>query len=222
MARVLVVDDEPRIVSFVSRALEAEGIGVDVAYDGAQALELAAARRYDLVVLDLLLPKVDGVTVLRRLLSDRPEQRVLVLSAISSIDSKVECLDLGATDYLPKPFAVRELVARVRAGLRQPGAPPLPRVMTAGRLELDLLRRRARVGEADWVALSEREFLVLQHLMRRDGEICTKQEMLDEVWQYSFETSSNVVEVYIGRLRSKLGAAVIQTVRSVGYRLEAP
>jgi two-component system OmpR family response regulator len=106
MARVLVVDDEPRIVSFVARALAAEGLGVDGAYDGARGLELAASGRYELVVLDLLLPRIDGVTVLRRLLQARPEQRVLVLSALSDVDSKVECLDLGASDYLPKPFAL--------------------------------------------------------------------------------------------------------------------
>jgi two-component system OmpR family response regulator len=221
MARVLVVDDEPRIVSFVSRALEAEGLGVDAAYDGTQGLELAIARQYDLVVLDLLLPRMDGMEVLRRILDARPEQRVLVLSAVSEVDSRVTCLDLGASDYLPKPFAIAELVARVRARLRQPGAPVTPRILTAGRLTLDVVRRRADAGNGS-VALTEREFLLLQHLMRRDGEVCTREELLADAWNYSFDPHSNVVEVYVARLRSKLSHDVIETVRNVGYRLEAP
>jgi two-component system OmpR family response regulator len=220
MARVLIVDDEPRIASFVSRALKAEGIAVDDAYDGIRGLDLALSRAYDLVILDLLLPRLDGLTVLRRVLEAKPEQRVLVLSAVSGVDSRVECLDLGASDYLPKPFAIRELVARVRARLRQPGAPALPRTLTAGRLHLDLLGRRADIGEGP-VALSEREFLVLQHLLRRQGEVCTREELLSEVWGYAYDPRSNVVEVYIGRLRSKIGAELIETVRNVGYRLEA-
>lgn len=221
MARVLVVDDEVRIVDFIGRALRAEGLGVDAAYDGAHGLDMAVKRPYELVVLDLLLPEMDGVTVLRRLLEAKPEQRVLVLSAISDVDSRVEVLNLGASDYLPKPFAASELVARVRARLRQPGAAALPRILTAGRLKLDLLRRRADIGEGS-VRLSEKEFLLLQHLMRREGEVCTREELLSDVWNYSFDPQSNVVEVYVGRLRSKLDPELIETVRNVGYRLEAP
>lgn len=221
MARVLVVDDEPRIVSFVSRALIAEGLGVDSANDGARALELARTRRYELVVLDLLLPGLDGVAVLQGIIQSRPEQRVLILSAVSDVESKVRCLELGAADYLPKPFALSELMARVRARLRQPAAPPAPRVLMAGSLSLDLLRRIADAGSGP-VGLSEREFLLLQHLMRKQGEVCTREEVLADVWGYSFDPGSNVVDVYVGRLRAKLGANLIETVRSVGYRLEAP
>jgi DNA-binding response OmpR family regulator len=220
VARVLVVDDEPRIVSFISRALAAEGLGVDSAHDGLRALELARLRKYELVVLDLLLPGLDGVSVLRGIIESRPEQRVLILSAVSDVDSKVHCLDLGAVDYLPKPFALAELVARVRARLRQPAAPTTPRTLTVGRLSLDLLRRVADAGTGP-VVLSEREFLLLQHLMGRDGEVCTREEILADVWGYSFDPGSNVVDVYVGRLRAKLGAELIETVRSVGYRLEA-
>ena len=221
MARVLVVDDEPRIVSFISRALSAEGLGVDSAHDGHRALELARTRRYELVVLDLLLPGLDGVSVLQGILDSKPEQRVLILSALSDVDSKVRCLELGAADYLPKPFALAELVARVRARLRQPEAPAAPRMLVAGRLTLDLLRRVADAG-AGWVSLSEREFLLLQCLIRKAGEVCTREELLAEVWGYSFDPGSNVVDVYVGRLRSKLGAEIIETVRNVGYRLDTP
>jgi DNA-binding response OmpR family regulator len=220
MPRVLVVDDEPRIVSFVSRALAGEGLGVDSAANGPRALEMARARQYDLVVLDLLLPGIDGVSVLRGILDHRPDQRVLVLSALSDVESKVHCLELGASDYLPKPFALAELLARVRARLRQPGAPPAPRILTAGRLTLDLVGRVADAG-AGPVGLSEREFLLLQHLMRKEGEVCGREGLLADVWGYAFDPGSNVVDVYVGRLRSKLGSGLIETVRNVGYRLLA-
>lgn len=220
MPRVLVVDDEPRIVSFISRALTSEGLGVDSAHDGRRALELARSRRYELVVLDLLLPGLDGISVLQGILDFRPEQRVLILSALSDVDSKVRCLELGASDYLPKPFALAELVARVRARLRQPEAPATPRLLSAGRVTLDLLRRVADAGSGP-VSLSEREFLVLQYLIGKSGEVCTREELLSEVWGYLFDPGSNVVDVYVGRLRSKLGPEVIETVRNVGYRLDA-
>src|SRR6266542_3073520 len=218
MPRVLVVDDEPRIVSFISRALSAEGLGVDSAHDGIRGLELARSRRYELVVLDLLLPGLDGISVLQAIIDSRPEQRVLILSALSDVDSKVRCLELGAADYLPKPFALAELLARVRARLRQPEAPAAPRLLAAGRVNLDLLRRVADAGSGP-VNLSEREFL-LQYLMRKAGEVCTREELLADVWGYSFDPGSNVVDVYVGRLRSKLGSELIETVRNVGYRFE--
>jgi DNA-binding response OmpR family regulator len=220
MPRVLVVDDEPRIVTFISRALAAEGLSVDSANDGRRGLELARSRPYELVVLDLLLPGMDGVSLLQGILKWRPEQRVLVLSALSDVESKVRCLELGASDYLPKPFALAEFLARVRARLRQPAAPPAPRVLAAGRLTLDLVRRVADAGQGP-VSLSEREFLLLQHLMRKEGEVCPREELLADVWGFSFDPGSNVVDVCVGRLRSKLGAELIETVRNVGYRLEA-
>ena len=161
MARVLVVDDEPRIVSFISQALSAEGLGVDGAYDGTRGLELARTRKYELVILDLLLPGLDGESVLRGIIEFRPEQRVLVLSALSDVDSKVRCLELGASDYLPKPFAVAELIARVRARLRQPPGAMAPRTISVGRLTLDLVRRTVDTGGGR-VTLSEREFQLLQ------------------------------------------------------------
>jgi DNA-binding response OmpR family regulator len=218
VARVLVVDDEPRIVSFVARALSAAGFEVDGALDGRRALELARTGAYELVVLDLLLPGVDGTTVLSQLIEERPEQRVLVLSALSDVESKVRCLDLGASDYLTKPFSLEELVARVRARVRQPAPGPGQRFLRAGCLTLDLLRWEADAGDGP-VALSRRELLLLQRLMMRPGEVCSRQVLLTDVWGYSFDPGSNVVDVFVGRLRAKLGADVIETVRGVGYRI---
>lgn len=220
MARLLVVDDEPRIVNFVSRALSAEGFRVDAAPDGIRGLELARSGRYELVVLDLMLPGLDGVSVLRGLMEARPEQRVLILSALSDVQSRVECLELGASDYLPKPFALAELVARIRARLRQPAAGPDERFLRRGGVVLDLVRRVADAG-AGPVVLSEREFLMLRNLMMRAGDVCTRQRLLEEVWGYGFDPGSNVVDVCVGRVRAKLGSEVIETVRGVGYRFAA-
>jgi DNA-binding response OmpR family regulator len=220
MPRILVIDDEPRIVHFVSRALEAEGYGVDAAYDGIRGLELAKQGRHELVLLDLILPSRSGVSVLKEILEEHPEQRVLVLSAVSDVQSKVRCLELGASDYLSKPFALAELIARVRARIRQaPGRPP-DRILEAGGITLELLRRTADAGEGP-VSLTEREFLLLQHFMRRPAEVCTREELRDDVWGYSFDPTTNVVDVYVGRLRAKLGADIIETVRHVGYCFRA-
>ena len=215
------VDDEPRIVSFVSRALTAEGFQVDGANDGIRALELARVGAYELVVLDLLLPHLDGMAVLQGLMENRPDQRVLVLSALSDVETKVRCLEFGAADYLSKPFSLAELIARIRARLRRPGAGPRPRSLRGGALTLDLTRRVAEVGGRR-VTLSEREFLLLEHLMRQEGKVCSRQRLLADVWDYSFDPGSNVVDVCVGRLRAKLGGDVIETVRNVGYRFNAP
>jgi DNA-binding response OmpR family regulator len=217
MARILVIDDEPRIVHFVSRALAAEGYGVDSAYDGEQGLELATNGNHELVLLDLLLPSTNGLSVLKGILQAKPEQRVLVLSAVSDVQSKVRCLELGASDYLSKPFALAELLARVRARLRQPAGPAeSERTLRAGSVTLELLRRRADSGHGP-VSLSEREFLLLQYLMRRETQACTREELLNDVWGWSLDPGTNVVDVYVGRLRAKLGTDLIQTVRNVGY-----
>jgi two-component system OmpR family response regulator len=215
--RVLVVDDEPRIVSFVSRALSAEGFQVDAALDGVRGLDLARTGSYELVVLDLLLPSQDGESVLLELMQTHPNQRVLVLSALSDVETKVRCLEFGASDYLSKPFSLAELIARIRARLRQPASGPEQRVLRVRGVTLHLTRRVADSGLGP-VTLSEREFLLLEHLMRSDGDVCTRQRLLADVWGYSFDPGSNVVDVCVGRLRAKLGADVIETVRSVGYR----
>jgi DNA-binding response OmpR family regulator len=220
VARLLMIDDEPGIRGLVSRTLSSAGFQVDCAADGVRGLELARVGHHELVLLDLMLPGVDGVSVLRRLLAERPAQRVLILSAMGDVASKVRCLELGAADYLPKPFAVAELVARVRARLREPAAgDSRERWLQAGEVKLDTTRRIAEYQDRS-VVLSEREFLLLQHLMRRAGDVCKREELLTDVWGYAFDPGSNVVDVYVGRLRSKLGSDLIETIRHVGYSLQ--
>lgn len=148
-----------------------------------------------------------------------PRQRVLVLSAIGDVDAKVRAFDGGATDYLPKPFSLPELLARVRARLREPDTTPLDRELRAGPVRLDLMRRIANADGTD-VSLSEREFLLLQALMCAQGEVCTREQLLQDVWGFTFDPGSNVVDVYVGRLRAKLGTETIETVRNVGYRID--
>ena len=221
MASVLVVDDEPRIVSFISRALTSEGFRVDGAHDGVRGFDLARTGRYELVVLDLLLPGIDGVTVLQRLMDERPQQRVLVLSALSDVEEKVRCLELGASDYLSKPFALKELIARIRARLRQAASGPEARHLRVGNVNLDRVRRVADAGNGP-VSLTDREFGLLSSLMETRGDVCTRMQLLADVWGFDFDPGSNIVDACVRRLRAKLGPEVIETVRNVGYRFNAP
>lgn len=221
MSRVLVVDDEPRICRFVSRALAAHGHLVETSTSGADALQRASERSFDLVVLDLLMPGIDGFAVLDELLSRDGTSRVLVLSAVGDVEAKVQCLRRGAVDYLAKPFAIAELLARVDARLGAPEAPSRPgRWLKVGPVELDLHRRMLHL-DGRRTALSEREFLLLGHLMRRADEVCTRDELLADVWGLCFDPRSNVVDVYVRRLRSKLAQEHIETVRNVGYCFSA-
>lgn len=219
--RILLIEDEPRISAFLTRALSAEGFGVNAAYDGVDGLGLAHRERYDMVVLDLMLPGIDGVSVLRDLMGSRPELPVLVLSAVTDVESKVKCLTLGAFDYVAKPFQLAELIVRIRKGLRQrrPVVAPDDRFLRVGRAALDVRRREVDLGDGP-VSLSTREFLLLEHLMRKHGDVCTREELLAAVWGYTFDPGTNVVDVYVGRLRSKVGNDVIQTVRNVGYSFD--
>ncbi len=217
--RILLIDDESRILDFVRRGLQAEGYSVDSANEGAEGLALALSSHYDLVILDLVMPGLDGTGILRALLSRKPSQAVLVLSALSDTATKVACLELGAEDYLAKPFSLDELLARVRARLRGV-ARTSATTIRAGRFVLDLLRREVDTGSGP-VPLSEREFLLLQELLRNAGATVSKERLLSSVWGYHFDPGSNVVDVYVRRLRAKLGADVIVTERGVGYRLDA-
>jgi len=219
MKRVLVVDDEPKIASFVTRALAAEGLGVDAASCGTDALELVSTGSYGLMVLDIMLPDIDGVDVLRQTMEERSDQQVIMLSALPDVETKVRCLDLGAVDYVTKPFALTEFVARVRRRIRG-DVGPQEQYLRAGSTTLDLRRRAVHSG-ARLVPLSSREFVLLQHLVQRCGEVCTREELLSDVWGYSFDPGTNVVDVCIGRLRAKLGADIVDTVRNVGYRFRA-
>jgi len=218
--RILVTEDEPRILSFLARGLEAEGFSVDSAADGAEALRRVGDARYDLVVLDLLLPHVNGLTVLSELRRSQPELPVVILSARADLATKLRGFALGANDYVPKPFALDELIARIRAHLRR-AAPGETNVLRVGRLTLDLARRRACLDDRS-ADLSDREFRLLHHLLEHAGEVVSRERLLAEVWGYHFDPGSNVVEVCVRRLRQKLGPdAPIETVRHAGYRLAA-
>jgi two-component system, OmpR family, copper resistance phosphate regulon response regulator CusR len=219
--RILVIEDEPRILAFVSCGLEAEGFTVDAAGDGPDGLRRAVLGDYDLVVLDLLLPGLDGLAVLRGLQERRPDVPVVIVSARSDLPTKLRGFGLGACDYVPKPFAFDELLARIRAQLKRGRAGGDGTVVSAGALTLDLARRQAQLG--DVVAeLSDREFRLLHHLVRHQGEVVSRERLLSEVWGYHFDPRSNVVDVCVRRLRKKLGAdAPIETVRHGGYRLSA-
>ena len=216
--RILVIEDEPRILGFLKVGLEAEGFAVDGAEDGVSGLALALCEPYELVVLDLQLPQLDGLRLLDELHRNRPELPVLILSARSDLPTKLRSFHLGANDYLSKPFSFEELVARVRVHLRH-GEGDDSATLRVGRLELDLARRQARIE--DRVAdLSDREFRLLYHLVAHRGEVVSRERLLSEVWGYSFDPGSNVVDVCIRRLRMKLGSASpIETVRHAGYRL---
>jgi DNA-binding response OmpR family regulator len=217
--RILLVEDEPAISSMLASALARAGYTVNCAATGSDGLADAISGRYDLVVLDLVIPDLDGRVVLKRLLAERPWQPVLVLSCLADVQAKVECLDLGAQDYVTKPFALDELIARVRVQLRA-GARGRPEVLRNGGIALDLCRLQADSGSGP-VPLTRLEFLLLRELMERAGESVPKERLLASVWGYSFDPHSNVVDVCVWRLRTKLGFDLIKTVRGEGYRLAA-
>jgi DNA-binding response OmpR family regulator len=217
--RILIIEDEPRILGFLARGLEAEGFSVDTATNGADALRSARRNAFDVVLLDLLLPGVDGLTVLRELVRERPELPVVIVSARSDVPTKLRGFGLGACDYVSKPFSFDELVARIHVALRHAGRDEADRILRVGGLALDLARREARFG-AHATHLSDREFRVLHHLAQHAGEVISRERLLSEVWGYHFDPGSNVVEVCVRRLRKKLGEdAPIETVRHAGYRL---
>jgi DNA-binding response OmpR family regulator len=219
--RILVIEDEARIQSFLARGLEAEGYTVVAAGDGREGLELATGARWDLVVLDLLLPGLNGLQVLRELHDSKPDLPVVILSARADVQTKLRGFELGATDYVAKPFSLDELLARIRVRLRGAVAFGDEHVLRGGNIVLDVARRQARVGERT-ADLSDREFRLLHHLLVRAGEVVSRERLLAEVWGYDFDPGSNVVDVCVRRLRQKLGPeAPIETVRHAGYRLAA-
>jgi DNA-binding response OmpR family regulator len=219
--RILVVEDEARIRAFLAKAFEAEGFTVDVVENGEHGLERAVAGSYEFVILDLMLPGRDGLDVLRELHRQRPALPVLILSARSDLSTKLRSFELGAVDYLAKPFSLDELLARARVQLRRSRTADDGTVIRVGRLELDLASRQARVG--DRVAdLSDREFRLLHFLVLHVGEVVSRERLLSEVWGFDFDPRSNVVDVCVRRLRRSLGPeAPIETVRNAGYRAAA-
>src|SRR3954449_1538984 len=215
--RVLIAEDQPRVAGAVARGLRREGLAVDIASDGAEALLKARVTRYDVVILDRDLPEMHGDDVCRALTVERPETRVLMLTAASGVEDRVDGLELGADDYLPKPFVFAELVARVRAlGRRAPSAPPVLRWRD---LWVDRARHRASRGGGP-LSLTRKEFGVLEMLLAADGAVVSAEELLEHVWDAHADPFSNIVSVTMTRLRRKLGdPPLIETVVGKGYRM---
>ncbi len=220
--RVLIVEDEEKIARAIDRVLTAERYSTDVAADGVGALALAADRDYDVILMDRMLPDLDGLEVLRLLRDRGVDTPVLMLTALGGVDHRVEGLDSGADDYLAKPFAFNELLARIRALARR-GPERTAEPLTAGDLMLDPLRIRISVGDQD-EELSAREFALLAYLVRHEGEVVTRQQILDAVWGAEPDVYSNVVDLYVHYVRRKLESLgrrdALRTVRGVGYSLQ--
>ncbi len=221
--RILVVEDEKRIADFLSRGLESGGYAVDVAPDGAKAVDMVHATEYDLIILDLGLPDVDGLTVLQKIRNRKTSPPVLILSARDQVDDRVKGLEGGADDYLVKPFAFVELLARVRVLLRR--GQPTPERLQVGDLTLDCIRRKVtRSGEN--VELAPKEFSILEYLMRNRGRPLSRTMIVEHVWDMDYDGLTNIVDVYIRHLRSKIDdkwpVKMIQTVRGIGYMLDMP
>jgi len=221
--RLLIVEDDATIADFIARGLTEAGFAVDVAGDGARGLELAASGSYDVAIVDLMLPQLDGLTVIDRMRARGVRTPVLILSARRTVDDRVRGLQAGGDDYLTKPFAFAELLARVQALIRRSTGAAEPTRLTVADLTLDLLSRRAeRTGRA--LDLRPREFALLEYLMRNPGRVLSKTMILSHVWGYSFNPGTNVVDVLVSRLREKIDKdfdpKLLHTVRGVGYVLE--
>jgi heavy metal response regulator len=221
--RILVVEDEKRIADFLLRGLQGAGYAVDAAPDGATALNLINATDYDLVILDLMLPDMDGLKVLERVRARKAGPPVLILSARGAVDDRVKGLETGADDYLTKPFAFVELLARVRALLRR--GQPAPERLQVAELVVDVMRRKVtREGES--IELAPKEFGILEYMMRNKGRPLSRTMIVEHVWDMDYDGLTNIVDVYIRHLRSKIDdkyqVKLIQTVRGIGYMIEAP
>lgn len=219
--RVLVVEDEPKMAGLLRRGLAEEGYAIDLAATGEDAIWAATENAYDAIVLDVMLPDLDGFEVCRRLRADGRWAPVLMLTARDGVHDRVRGLDAGADDYLTKPFSFSELLARLRALLRR-GAGERPPIVRAGDLDLDPATRRVYRGETP-VELTAKEFALLEYMMRRPGELLTRSRLIEHVWDFGYDGDSNVVDVYVRYLRQKIdrpfGRDTIETVRGSGYRL---
>jgi len=221
--RILIVEDEKRIQDFLSRGLESAGYAVDVAATGNTAIDLVHSTEYDLIILDLMLPDLDGLSVLQKIRNRKVNPPVLILSARDAIDDRVKGLELGADDYLTKPFAFVELLARVRALLRR--GQPTPERLQVGDLSLDCIRRKVTRANEN-IELAPKEFSILEYLMRNRGRPLSRTMIVEHVWDMDYDGLTNIVDVYIRHLRSKIddkfAVKMIHTVRGIGYMLDAP
>ncbi len=222
--RILVVEDSRRLAGIIRRGLQEEGYAVDNAYDGEEAQYMAETTPFDLIVLDVMLPKKDGLTVCRELRAKKVNTLVLMLTAKDAVEDRVAGLDAGADDYLVKPFAFNELLARVRALLRREGLPKTP-TLQVGDLTMDVLTRDVRRGERP-IELTAKEYAILEYFMRRPNVVVTRTMLGESVWDYEFDGLSNIIDVYVRRLRRKIDTngqgSLIQTLRGAGYRLRVP
>ncbi len=219
--RFLVVEDEKRIADFLSRGLESAGYAIDVAADGTRAIDMVHATNYDLVILDMMLPDIDGLQVLEKIRNRKSSPPVLILSARGGVDDRVKGLELGADDYLTKPFAFVELLARVRVLLRR--GQPTPERLSVGDLVLDCIRRKVIRG-AENIELAPKEFSILEYMMRNRGRPLSRTMIVEHVWDMDYDGLTNIVDVYIRHLRSKIDdkwpVKLIHTVRGIGYMLD--
>ncbi len=222
--KVLVIEDEKKISSLIRKGLEAQGFVVETSQDGDEGYLLATTRPYDVLVLDIMLPGRDGLSILRNLRERKIALPIILLTARSELNERVEGLNLGADDYLTKPFFIDELIARIHAVTRRASG-AVQSILAVADLSVNLLTREVRRGAAK-IELTPREFALLEHLMRSPGRVLTRVQICEQVWDYHFDPGTNLVEVYIQRLRKKIdgGAALklIETIRGVGYRLAAP
>jgi two-component system OmpR family response regulator len=222
--RVLVVEDDVKMASLIRRGLREEGLAADVAIKGEDALWMAQANEYDAIVLDVMLPGIDGFETCRRMRTEGVSAPVLMLTARDAVEDRVAGLDGGADDYVTKPFSFAELLARLRAVTRRGPVERAP-VLEVGDLRLDPATRQAWRGQTE-ISLSAKEFALLETFMRRPGEVLSRLRLLEHAWDYEYENRSNVVDVYVRYLRQKIdrpfGTSSIETVRGVGYRLRTP
>lgn len=219
---ILVVEDEIKITRFIKKGLEMEHYTIDVAYDGEEALEKAEINSYDLIILDIMIPKVDGIEVCRKIRESKIDTPIIMLTAKDTVEDRVRGLDAGADDYLAKPFAFGELVARIRALLRREKAVKSTRLQV-GDLILDPATHEVLRGGKE-VALSSKEYRLLDYMMRRPGHVCTRTMIGEHIWGYNFTDDSNVIDVYISYLRRKIDTGfkkkLIHTIRDVGYKIQ--
>jgi len=219
MNRILIAEDEPRISAFLKKGLEANGFATTIVEDGNGAAYLARSQDFDVMLLDLVLPGKHGLKVLEEIRARGEQLPIIILTAFDDVQDKVAGLEAGADDYITKPFRLEELIARVRVQLRKTHSPQKEEMLLqVGNIVLDLRKRQVQVAKR-LVELPIREFTLLEMLMRHPGEVISREDLLNHVWGYDYEPNSNIVDVYIGYLRKKLGNKLIETVRGIGYRL---